>query len=57
MSPPINESHVELAALDWLADVGWATAHEPYIAPGMPGAERDQYGEVVLAGPSWLSGS
>ena len=50
MSPPINESHVELAALDWLAVVGWATAHGPYIAPGMPGAERSRYDEVVLAG-------
>ena len=50
MSPPINESHVELAALDWLAAVGWATAHGPDIAPDTPGAERSRYDEAVLAG-------
>ena len=44
----INESMVESAALDWLASLGWQTAHGPDIAPDSPGAERDDYGQVVL---------
>ena len=46
----LTESDVEAAALSWLADIGWHTAHGPDIAPGMPGAERIDYGEVVLQG-------
>ena len=34
--------------LAWLADLGWSVAHGPDIAPDTPGAERDDYGEVVL---------
>ncbi|MGH9382118.1 MAG: type I restriction endonuclease subunit R, partial [Thermoanaerobaculia bacterium] len=44
-----GESTVEEAALDWLAGLGWQRVHGPEIAPGMPGAERGDYGEVVLA--------
>jgi len=44
-----NESHVEEAALAWLHDAGWAIAHGPDIAPDMPGAERRDFGEVILA--------
>ncbi|HXG25928.1 MAG TPA: type I restriction endonuclease subunit R [Candidatus Binatia bacterium] len=43
------ESVVEDAALDWLEAIGWPVAHGPEIAPDMPGAERADYGEVVLA--------
>ena len=44
----ISESTVEDAALEWLAGLGWSVAHGPDIAPDTPGAERADYGEVVL---------
>ena len=43
-----SEDVVEQAALAWLESVGWQVAHGPEIAPGMPAAERADYGEVVL---------
>ncbi len=43
-----SESDVEDATLGWLAGLGWSTAHGPDIASGMPGAERRDYGEIVL---------
>ena len=49
-SESLSELTVEAVALDWLASLGWAVAHGPDIAPGMPGAERADYGEVVLSG-------
>ena len=33
----------------WLAGLGWRVAHGPDIAPDTPTAERDDYGQVVLA--------
>ena len=45
----LTESDVEQVALDWLASVGWKVAHGPDIAPDRSGAERSDYGEVVLA--------
>ena len=44
----ITEADVEQAALDWLAGVGWSVAHGLDIAPDAPGAERADYGQVVL---------
>ncbi len=44
----ITEADVETAALAWLAALGWQVAHGPDIAPDTPGAERDDYGWVVL---------
>ena len=44
----ITESVVEEAALSWLADLGWQVAHGPDIVPDTLGAERAEYGEVVL---------
>ena len=44
----ITESTVESAALSWLVDAGWRTAHGPDIAPGTPDAERADYGDVIL---------
>ena len=44
----ITEADVEAAALSWLAGVGWQTAHGRDIAPDAPGAERGDYGQVVL---------
>ena len=46
----VTESVVEDAALDWLAGCGWSVAHGPDIAPDAPGAERADYGAVVLEG-------
>ena len=45
-----TESHVEDAALDWLAGLGWFVVHGPEIAPGEIGAERNDYRDVVLSG-------
>ena len=44
----ITEADVEAAALDWLAGLGWAVAYGPDIAPDALGAERSDYGQVVL---------
>ncbi|HOI73548.1 MAG TPA: type I restriction endonuclease subunit R [Syntrophales bacterium] len=45
-----TESVVEEAALAWLEGVGWTVRHGVGIAPGEPGAERSDYGQVVLEG-------
>ena len=50
MTANFTESEVEDAALDWLAGCGWSVAHGPDIAPDAPGAERADYGAVVLEG-------
>ena len=50
MTANFTESEVEDAALDWLAGCGWSVAHGPDIAPDAPGAERTDYGAVVLEG-------
>ena len=44
-----TESIVEQAALAWLEGAGWRIRHGAEIAPGEPAAERDDYGQVVLA--------
>ena len=44
----VTESTVEDAALDWLTSLGWSIAHGPDIAPDTPGAERTDYGQMVL---------
>ena len=44
----IAESTVEDAALAWLESLGWSITHGPDIAPDTPGAERSDYGAVVL---------
>ena len=44
-----TESVVEQAALAWLESVGWQVRNGSEIAPGEPAAERDDYGQVVLA--------
>jgi type I restriction enzyme R subunit len=45
---PFTESLVEEAALAWLETIGWQITHGPDIAPNTPGAERADFGEVVL---------
>ena len=44
----LTEADVEQAALAWLESLGWQIAYGPHIAPGAPGAERDDYGQVIL---------
>ena len=44
----ITESDVEVVSLDWLAELGWETAHGPDIGPGGVSEERPDYGVVVL---------
>ena len=48
-----TESIVEEAALEWLAGLGWQTAHGPDIAPDTPNAERSDYDQVVLERRLW----
>ena len=31
---PLNESHLEEAVLEWLAELGYALGHGPDMAPG-----------------------
>ncbi len=45
----LDESVVEELALDWLGSLGWGVAHGRDIAPDAAGAERSDYGQVVLA--------
>ena len=47
---PFNEDTVEQAALEWLGELGYEVRHGQDIAPGGAAAERDDYGQVVLAG-------
>jgi len=44
-----SESTVEQAALAWLESTGWSVRNGAAIAPDEPAAERDDYGQVVLA--------
>ncbi|MBK8989765.1 MAG: type I restriction endonuclease subunit R [Chloroflexi bacterium] len=44
----LNEATAELAALEWLAEIGYATVFGPNIAPGEPAAERSSYQQVIL---------
>ena len=47
----LSESVVEDGrARSWLENLGWRIAHGPDIAPDTPGAERADYGDVVLEG-------
>jgi type I restriction enzyme, R subunit len=44
----LNESTIELAALEYLRQLGWSTAFGPAIAPDTPNAERSSYEQVYL---------
>ncbi len=48
MSPTLNESVVEDAALAWFRELGYAVARGPQLAPGEPAAERASFADVVL---------
>ncbi len=45
----LTESDIESAAMEWLAGLGYQTLFGPDIAPDMPAAERDDYGQVCLS--------
>jgi hypothetical protein len=45
-----TESVVEEAALAWRGGVGWQVKNGAEIAPGEPGGERDDNGQVVPPG-------
>jgi type I restriction enzyme R subunit len=49
-SHDFSESVVEQAALAWLESMRYTILFGPDIAPGEPGAERDDYGQVILKG-------
>jgi type I restriction enzyme, R subunit len=49
VTAPFTKSVVEQAALAWLKGAGWRVVHDAEIASGEPGAEREDYGQVVLA--------
>ena len=46
----LTESIVEEAALTWFGELGYVVGYGPQVAPGEPAAERDSFGDVVLAG-------
>jgi type I restriction enzyme R subunit len=48
MSSGIAESHVEEAALEWLAELGYTTACGLEIGPDSSTPERPSYGDVLL---------
>ncbi|MBK6919383.1 MAG: type I restriction endonuclease subunit R [Deltaproteobacteria bacterium] len=50
MTAPFTESVVEQAALEWFAELGYATLFGPAIAPDEPAAERTRFDEPILAG-------
>jgi len=45
----LNEGTVEDITLGWFRELGYAIAHGPELAPGERGAERETYGDVILA--------
>lgn len=46
----LNESDVEHATLDWLAQLGYTRVYGPDLAPSERGAERDSFAQVYLYG-------
>jgi type I restriction enzyme R subunit len=46
----LTESTLEETVLEWLRDLGYAVIYGNDIAPDEPAAERENYGEVILAG-------
>jgi len=48
LSENLVEQHVELAAMDWLQQLGYQIVYGPYLAPAEPGGERKSFREVFL---------
>ncbi len=49
MTERFAESTVDEAALAWLENTGWSVRNGTEIAPVDPAAEREDYGQVVVA--------
>ncbi len=49
MTTTLNESTLEITALEWLEELGYQILHGPDIAPGEPGQERGSFHDVLLA--------
>ena len=45
-----SENTLEQTTLGWFESLGWQTPFGPDISPGEPGAEREDYDQVVLLG-------
>ncbi len=45
---PLNESHVEEAAINWFEELGYSFLHGPDIAPGESACERFSFHDVIL---------
>lgn len=50
MSAAFTETHIEEAALEWLAELGYAIRNGQNIAPDSKNPERTSYGDVTLSG-------
>ncbi len=50
MTPQFSEAMIEEAALSWLSALSWVRQDGLKIAPGEPAAEREDFGQVLLAG-------
>ncbi len=46
----LNESHIEEATLEWLAELGYVLGHGPDMAPGETASERESFSDVILKG-------
>jgi type I restriction enzyme R subunit len=44
----MNENHLELATLDWLASLGWSPLHGDDVSPGATESARSHFSDVVL---------
>ena len=47
-SKTVREADIEMAAMEWFQDLGYALRHGPEIAPGAAGSERATYADVLL---------
>ena len=52
----LAESAIEQTTLNCLTATGWATYSGTEIAPGMPAAERDNYGQARGPAPTTSAG-
>ena len=44
----LDESQLELAALDWFSQLGFGTAHGPDLGPEGATQERGSFGDILL---------
>lgn len=46
---PLNETAIKQTILTWRKSLGWGVRRGPEIAPGTLAAERENFGQVVMA--------